>query len=190
MSAAITEAGGDYGAVIVSGENHAFDPSAMAIPPGCRIVLTQNEMAPGLLPRLSAAARAAGAEFWLNLAPAEKLGAALSEGLADVLVVNRVEAGDLLGREVGDARTAVVALGRIAPATDCILTLGDKGVIMATREGEVLHLPAPEVQVISTHGAGDVFCGALAAARLAGAEWPDALDRAQTAAGRHVAQIR
>ena len=192
MSAAITVEDGDYGAVIVSGENHAFDPAGLTVPAGCRIVLAQNEMAPDLLEPLSNAARAAGAEFWINLAPASPIQDALAGGLADVLIVNQVEADDLLAAPQADRDPlwVVDALHAIAPQTDCILTLGRDGVAMTPRAGASFRRPAPVVAAVSTHGAGDVFCGALAAARLTGADWPTAIDTAQGAAAAHVAQIR
>ena len=186
MSAAITVDGGDYGAVIVSGENHGFDMGALSIPHGCRILLAQNEMAPGLLPHLSGLARAAGAEFWLNLAPA----APIAPDLADVLIVNRVEAEDLLGAAHEDPCQMAQALHDMHPNTDCLVTLGGDGVAVKPRDGEAFHRPAIPVDVVSTHGAGDVFCGTLAAARLAGADWPQAIDTAQRAAADHVTRIR
>ena len=188
MSAAITVDGGDYGAVIVSGENYAFDAEALSVPSGCRIVLAQNEMAPGLLSELSNAAREAGAEFWVNLAPVDSIG----PDLADVLIVNRVEAGDLLGKGLDSAGPLELAqaLQDAIPNTDCIITLGGDGVAVKPRDRDAFHCPARPVEVVSTHGAGDVFCGTLAAARLAGENWTDAIETAQRAAADHVAQIR
>jgi Sugar kinases, ribokinase family len=73
MSVAVTAADGGYGAVIVSGENLGFDVRALRPPTGCRMVLAQNELGPETLAALPAVARAAGAAFWLNAAPAEGL---------------------------------------------------------------------------------------------------------------------
>lgn len=190
MSAALTVEDGDYGAVVVSGENHAFDLDALTIPEGCRIVLSQNEMAPGVLQRLRQMARDAGSAFWVNLAPVtsnEDL-----PNLADVLIVNRVEAGDILGMSTGnlDPFDIAEALHTIAPQTDCIVTLGGDGVAMKPKDGTAFHAPAPKVSAISTHGAGDVFCGTLAAARLKGEDWNAAITTAQAAAAAHVSQIR
>ena len=47
MSVAISDAGGDYGAVIVSGANLLVDPAALAEPAlwqGARALILQNEM--------------------------------------------------------------------------------------------------------------------------------------------------
>jgi len=43
------------------------------------------------------------------------------------------------------------------------VTLGVAGALLVTRDG-VQPVPAPAVQVVDTAGAGDVFCGVLAAA--------------------------
>ncbi len=190
MSIATTFSDGDYAAVIVSGENHAFDVNELTLPGTCRIVLTQNEMAPGLLAVLSEKARSAGAEFWVNLAPSAPIHSELANGLADVLIVNRVEAGDLLGNDIPDPVELVVQLQRIAPSTGCIVTLGGDGVAMKPKDDAPFHLPARPVDVVSTHGAGDAFCGVLAAARLARQNWPDAISTARDAATMFVAQIR
>lgn len=192
MSAAIAVDGGEYGAVTVAGENHAFDAEGLRVPDGCRIVLSQNEMAAGLPARLSAAARAAGAQFWMNLAPAASPGAALAAGLADVLIVNRVEAGDLLGRRIAGLGPLGIAeaLQGAAPGADCVVTLGGGGVAVKPRGSEPFHRPAMPVEAAQSHGAGDAFCGALAAARLDGRDWGSAVAEAQRAAAAHMAQIR
>jgi ribokinase len=88
----------------------------------------------------------------LNLAPASpELLAAVP--LADVVIVNEVEAEDLGGpdrlRELG--------------ADGVVVTLGARGAMV---DGRVL--PAPRVRAMDTTGAGDAFCGALAVALAEG----------------------
>jgi ribokinase len=63
-----------------------------------------------------------------------------------------------------------------------VVTLGGDGLVAATAEGGRLTLPARKVQVVSTHGAGDAFTGALAAELVRGAELGQALSFAQGAA--------
>ncbi|MEO1679354.1 MAG: PfkB family carbohydrate kinase [Pseudomonadota bacterium] len=191
MSVAITTHDGSYGAAIVSGENLKIDPHQVDLPPGCRIVLLQNEVSPHLLPAMAAKAHTAGAALWLNAAPATGLGPEQLDHV-DVLIANRVEAADLLGTppDAMDPPTAVERLRTIAPGARIVLTLGGDGVAFTDGTGAVRSAPARPVQVISTHGAGDVFVGTLAAAEIAGRSFPDAVAAAQDAAATHVAQIR
>ncbi|MBF9032632.1 ribokinase [Rhodobacterales bacterium HKCCE2091] len=190
MSVAITVEGGSYGAVIVSGENLEIDAGAVAIPGGCRVVLMQNEVSPGLLPAMADKARDAGAELWLNAAPAEGI-APETLAATDLICVNRVEAADLSGLPEGTDPVQIASeLAARAPRAKLVMTLGGEGVVYAA-PGEVpRHVPARRVEVVSTHGAGDVFLGTLAAAWLATPDLTRAVDAAQAAAARHVSQSR
>ncbi|HET7478198.1 MAG TPA: PfkB family carbohydrate kinase, partial [Rubrobacteraceae bacterium] len=53
------------------------------------------------------------------------------------------------------------------------ITLGPAGALVADRE-TVTHVPAPEVEVVDTTGAGDAFVGALVARLARGDALPDA----------------
>ena len=55
-------------------------------------------------------------------------------------------------------------------APDVLVTLGTDG----SQWGE-LHVPAQQVVAVDTTGAGDAYCGALAAALVAGADRHDAM---------------
>jgi ribokinase len=178
MSVAIVEAGGEYGAVIVSGVNLEIDAGDIAVPDGA-IALLQNEIPEAV--NLAVAAKAA--EVWLNAAPARALDPALMARV-DVLIVNRDEAARYAGMAVetpGDG----IAAARALKAPTVIVTLGGDGLILA-RDGRAAHLPAFPAEVVSTHGAGDAFVGALAARRALGEGWEAALRYAQAAAALHV----
>ncbi len=191
MSVAIVMEDGNYGAVIVSGENHRFDVDAVQVPEDCRLVLLQNEMAAGVIPAMADKARRAGAEVMLNAAPAEGLSEA---DLAQVttLIVNRVEGADLLGitDSTIDPEAVVTGLQDLAPRARVILTMGEDGVVFAEPGGAVCKQVARKVAVQSTHGAGDVFVGSFAAAILADHNLADAISAAQIAAAAHISQIR
>jgi ribokinase len=60
------------------------------------------------------------------------------------------------------------------------VTEGERGVTAVTGEG-VLHLPAHRVEVIDTTGAGDAWCGVLAAALDRGMPLEAAIRRASAA---------
>lgn len=191
MSVAIVMEDGNYGAVIVSGENHGFDVDAVQVPEDCRLVLLQNEMAAGVIPAMADRASRAGAEVMLNAAPAEGLsGADLAQ--VTTLIVNRVEGSDLLGIADGtiDPEAVVTGLQDLAPQARVILTMGEDGVVFAEPGGAVRRQAARKVAVQSTHGAGDVFVGSFAAAILADHNLADAISAGQIAAAAHISQIR
>ena len=165
MSTAIIDDQGDYGAVIVTGANAHTDPDRIQIPEGVSLVLLQNELPETVNLAVARKARKAGAQVWLNAAPARALSGELT-GHTDLLIVNRVEAEFYTGLADGPAR---------------LVTLGSEGVIF-----EDNRYPAFPVSVISTHGAGDMFAGALAARVAGGSDIPAALPFAQAAAALHV----
>jgi ribokinase len=193
MSVAITEQDGGYAAVIVPAENHALDLDALAIPSDARLMLLQNELAPAALPALSAKARAAGLGVILNAAPAHGVEGEVLAAV-ETLIVNRLEALDLLGASPSVAAPApdeiVDGLRTLAPQADIVLTLAAEGAAFAASGQPVRHQPAPAVEARSTHGAGDVFCGTFAAARLARRPLAEAVETAQAAAAAHVALER
>lgn len=165
MSAAIVDQNGDYGAVIVSAANLNIDAGAIAVPAATRLVLLQNEVPEAVNLAVAKAARAAGAKAWLNAAPARPLGDALA-GQIDLFIVNRVEAE---------------TYGAQLPAGKVLKTLGAAGVQLGGKTW-----PGHAVDVVSTHGAGDMFVGALAARVVNGDRVEAAIPFAQAAAALHV----
>lgn len=185
MSAAISLPDGAYGAVIVSGANLLLRSEAIHFPRDCSLLLLQSEIAETANLDLARRARAAGLRTILNAAPARNVVPELL-ALTDVLVVNRGEAADLLGRpEEGiDATRAAEDLAAMGPHA-VIVTLGAGGLVI-THQGRLTLQPAPRVKVVSSHGAGDAFIGALAAEWARGAGLDAAAAFGQAAASLHV----
>jgi ribokinase len=148
----------------VSAANLNIDAAQVQVGAGVTVVLLQNEIPNAVNLAIAQKARAAGAQVWLNAAPARDCPAALLE-LVDLLIVNRVEAAFYEGA-----------------AVQTLATLGAEGVIF---RGQAF--PAFPVTVVSTHGAGDMFVGALAAGVDRGASIEDAIPLAAGAAALHVA---
>ena len=189
MSVALVEGGGEYSAVVVSGANLTIDAaqiaSSAAALSDARLLILQNEIGEAANVAAAAATHAAGGTVILNAAPARSVAPGL-RGLVDVLVVNAIEAEMLGAGVVSDlpmAAAAARALAYIAPTV--IVTAGGAGVA-ANSAGGQMSLAAHKVAKAETHGAGDVFVGALAARLAGGSPLPDALRYANAAAALHV----
>lgn len=181
MSVAIVDAAGEYGAVIVSAANLRIEVDPLELAENTSVLILQNEVPEGVNLRAAQRARALGARVILNAAPAREVCAVLM-ALIDILVVNRGEAEMLGGTGTpADQAAALCNCGCRA----VVVTLGADGLVWAAG-GKATALSAFAVDVVSTHGAGDAFVGALATELDRGAEFPAALMRAQAAAGLHV----
>lgn len=182
MSVAITEPEGGYGAVIVSAANLAFDPARVAFPHGCEVLILQNEVPEAANLFLARRAASAGIRIVLNAAPARLLDAELLE-LTNLLIVNKGEAAALTGQDedsLSPMGTARALEDRVAG--NVLITLGRHG---CASVDDIY--PAHAVRVISSHGAGDAFTGALATLWAQDATLTEAIAFAQAAAALHCA---
>jgi ribokinase len=112
-------------------------------------------------------------------------------GEADILVVNETELAFFLGITPPDsAAEAAIAARRLLGRDGqwVVVTLGANGIV-AVRGDETLAVPAPRVPVVDTTGAGDTFCGVLAACRSEGIEMARALRFACVAASLAVQRV-
>lgn len=107
-----------------------------------------------------AVAAAAGVRPVVNASPVARLPAATLAAL-DPLIVNQHEAASLLGANGEQASGAEWArrLLHLGPRS-VVVTLGADGVAIADRV-RVTEVPAPQVTVVDTTGAGDAFAGGL-----------------------------
>jgi len=189
MSVAISEEAGEYGAVVVSGANLTIDPNAIETRWErlwrTKVMLLQNEIPEAVSITAARNARQNGALVILNAAPARDMSLVFTN-LIDVLVVNRVEAQMLSGTDDPDR-----ALPNLrSPWRDVILTRGAEGLSLMTRDGVRTDIPALPVKLVSSHGAGDCFCGTLAARLAAGDDLSFACRIASAAAARLVSTPR
>ena len=176
MSVAISLPSGEYGAVIVPGANLENDGDISWREPPLAGLL-QNEIPEAA--NLAFASRLPPDSLLIaNAAPARRLPVELAERV-DVLIVNLIEAEGLTGHH--DPEAALTALARLVRGA-VILTQGANGAILM-ENGQMTHHPAFSTEVVSTHGAGDMFTGALAARITAGESLQSALRFSQAAAG-------
>jgi ribokinase len=162
---------GDNVIVVAAGANGSVDRSyldaAWPLIRSASLLIVQGEIPAAVNSAAIGLAARDGIRAVVNLAPYQDLGAAI--GLADPLVLNEVEAGQLLGTRIGSVDEALAAAGTLAGrARSVVITLGAHGAVVGAT-GKAEHLPAPHVaEVVDTTGAGDAFVGVLSAALLRG----------------------
>lgn len=191
MSVAIMDSEGDYGAVIVTGANailgsdHISDEGIWS---GARTLILQNEIPERANLHAARAAKNHGMLIGLNAAPSRTLSDEFLN-LVDVLVVNAIEAQDLCGVAVTDLSSALSAASALANRVPhAIVTAGGDGVAYASNSHEVFSIEAETVELVSTHGAGDVFVGTLFAALARGTDMKTAVTQSNFAAALHVSR--
>jgi ribokinase len=171
--------GGDNSIIVAAGANAELDVTdAVAGVEGAAVVLVQLEIPVAAVAAALRAGRAAGARTLLNAAPAQEAAIGML-GDVDLLIVNETECEELGGVDRLHA----------AGAGSVVLTRGAAGVTLHRTGRSALDIGAFRIDPVDTTGAGDAFCGALAAALAAGERIEHALVRA-SAAGAIVAQHR
>lgn len=185
--ALIMVAGGENRIIVVPGANHRIGPARVEeldFRPG-DVCMAQLEIP---LPAVRAAfARARSRQTLAVLNPAPALleaGPLLAS--ADVIVANETECALLAGIPVEaivagtGIETAGSSLG-LRPEQVLVVTLGAAGV-RALASGRVIAVPGHAVEAVDTTGAGDCFCGYLAAELSRGERLTEALYTANAAA--------
>jgi ribokinase len=149
------------------------------------VSLFQNEVPQDATERLIARAHDAGhAVFW-NLAPTlsrRPSDAALRA--VDLLICNRNELDALTGGGAARPGEDIERQARVPlewGVRSLVVTLGRAGSLWVSPSG-VLRVDAFPVEAVDTVGAGDCFCGVLAAGAADGMDMPRALRRASAAA--------
>ena len=192
ISVAIQDGAGDYAATIVSGANLQISPDAVCDDPvwdGVNLLILQNEIPEAVNLAAAIQARKRGIPTLLNAAPFRALGSGFRQSV-DILVVNAVEAEMMGTRPVNSLPDAAAAAGKLADGfKTVIVTAGSAGLAAWAAPDQVLQLPAERVTVVSSHGAGDAFIGALAANLAMGHALDPSCKAASSYAARHVAGL-
>ena len=165
----VVDPAGENTIVVASGANATMgsmtDADAAAIS-RCSVLLMQLELPLAAVTDAARIARTAGVVVMLNAAPAASVPAELLD-LLDYLIVNEHEACLIAGLD--DLAAASTKLAGLVPRL--VVTLGANGSVLYDAGVEVARIPArvvDEGDVVDTTGAGDTFCGALAAALAEG----------------------
>jgi len=144
------------------------------------VLLAQQEIPQAATERALELARRQGMTSILNTAPFLDTTAALAPK-ADILIANETEFALLSGRGLAELDAAMADWADRHGQT-VIVTLGKDGARAVTRDGEAIRVEALPVRPVDTVGAGDTFCGYLAAGLDAGLGLEAAMRRAAVAA--------
>ncbi|MCM2474588.1 ribokinase [Rhizobium sp. CG5] len=145
------------------------------------ILMLQFEVPAAIVEQALNLARQRGIRTILNLAPLVADARRLAD-LADIVIANETEF-ELLAGEVLDstgAREAMLRQLHAKSGQTIVVTLGGEGA-MAMQEGQFFRAHGLAITPVDTVGAGDTFCGYLAAALDRGADLGAALRHAAVA---------
>jgi ribokinase len=176
---------GENSIVVAGGANLAVSPAMLDVAPALagQVLLAQLETPVAAIEALFAAAPS-GCLRLLNAAPAVPEGRRLFP-LVDILIVNETELAVYAGVPVMvDDLDAVAGAARrliSRPGQTVVVTLGKAGALAVDADAHKIVVGRP-ARVVDTTGAGDCFCGVLAARLAEGTEFAEALQWANTAA--------
>ena len=174
---------GENQIAVAPGSNALLTPGRMRRKRGLLdygdVVLAQFEVPVASVMAAFARGRRRGVRNVLNPAPA--VGELPDEllRLTNVLVPNETEAAHLAGftkapETDAEFLRAARALRDLGPS-EVVITAGEKGAFLLDEEGASWVRPPPGVEAVDTTGAGDAFCGALAAELAGGAAFGEAV---------------
>ncbi len=120
------------------------------------VLVLQNEV--NELDYIMEGAHERGLRIALNPSPMDEKILALPLDMVDWLILNEVEAEQLMGCDVTDGAAAAAQLHEKFPRTAIVLTMGKQGSYYADAE-TTLHQNAFPVQAVDTTAAGDTYTG-------------------------------
>ena len=145
------------------------------------ILMLQFEIPVEAIEAALAGAKQKGVTSIINTAPLTQDAARIS-ALADIIIANETEFELLIGKQgiSGEERQQAMQDMHARTGQTIIITLGADGVI-AMRDGQLHKAAGLKIDPVDTVGAGDTFCGYLAASLDKGLDFATALKRAAAA---------
>jgi ribokinase len=152
---------GENRIIIIPGANHEIEISkaieAINSIDNLSVVIAQCEIKQEITLAAFKAAKARGCTTILNPAPFQEISAALLE-ICDWIIPNETEFRELHGQ----LPTSDEILKSFRPGKNSIVTLGSKGAVYISADGQIHYAAAPKVTAVDTTGAGDSFVGSFA----------------------------
>jgi len=183
---------GENSIIVTPGAKDLLTPDlfrTLSGPEPARVVLAQSEIGAPVCDAAAELAGQWGARFVLSCGPAVLVSPSALK-LCDPIIVNASEARDLCTQLDADAAVAEAELAQAVlsatGARSVVVTLGARGSQLA-QPGSTETIPAvPAPHVVDTTGAGDTYCGVVAARLALGTPLPQACREAAQAAAEAV----
>lgn len=181
----VAEEGGENVIVVVAGANGTLTEKdardAVSTMGEGDSLLLQLEVPAAAVEAALRAAREAGVRSMLNIAPLTDEAVRLA-ALADIVIANESEFELLAGKGTltDEGRESEMKRLHGSGGQSFIVTLGAAGVV-ALHEGRLHRARGLKIEPVDTVGAGDTFCGVLAAGLDGGLDFRAALERAAVA---------
>jgi len=184
---------GENSIIVTPGAKDRVTPGLVLAETGpAAVVLAQSEVGAAVCDAAAELAQRLAARFVLSCGPVVVPSAATLRR-CDPVVVNASEARDLLSQVSSDADVPepelAQALRYAVGARSVIVTLGARGSLLAAVDLDEVLPAAPAAQVVDTTGAGDTYCGVLAACLARGVSLVEAGATAARAAAEAVGWI-
>lgn len=184
---------GENEIVVVSGSNMKLTPNDVALKQALfqqvNVVLAQLEIPIETVQKTAELAKASGAIFILNPAPARTLPEQLLKQV-DFLTPNETELEILSESSVKNIESTKAAAANLLNkgVKNIIITLGEKGALLVNNDQQQI-FPTRKVTPVDTTAAGDAFNGALAFSLSRGEEIAAAIRFANQVASFSVARL-
>jgi len=161
------DSNGENRIIIIPGANHEIEMAkaveAINSIKDLKVVVAQCEIKQEVTLAAFKAAKARGCITILNPAPYQKISVELIT-LCDWIIPNETEFHELHG----ELPTSDEVFKSFRPGKNSIVTLGSKGAVYVSAEGQLTKVSAPKVTAVDTTGAGDAFVGTFACSLASG----------------------
>lgn len=147
------------------------------------VLVLQNEISE--LEYILSTGKEKGMKVVLNPSPIDEQLLKMPVEKADILILNEVEAGRILGKEIFEGEKAAEELSGKYPDTDIVLTMGVKGSFFRNSEKSIFQ-PAFKVKAVDTTAAGDTYTGYFVAGIMEGMGSEKAMELAAKASAMAV----